>query len=102
MLSSAVTQYVSAFDQEDWSLEKRGNGRDGTFEELAAIYLAGSNLESNDMTLLRALLAMFSSRSPRQELCCEKAGCWNIGHTCASFSSLIGMPIVLVMVLWDN
>src|ERR1700761_517525 len=44
---------------------------------------------------------MFSSGSPCQELCWGKAGC-RLGRTCASFSSLIGMPIVLVMAIWDS
>jgi hypothetical protein len=68
-----------------------------TFEELATVDLAGGDLECDNMAL---------QRRRRQYRSVGRGSCVSLGaaqrwdgkeRTCASFSSLIGMPIVLVM-----
>jgi hypothetical protein len=61
----------------------RKNGHMGTFEEFAAVDLAGGNFECYDVALRKrsVLDGQVSSRTDR---------------TCASLRSLIGMPIVEV------
>jgi hypothetical protein len=48
-----------------------------TFEELATVHLAGGNLESNDMTLLKSRVSKYSLADLPLELVYEKAGCVN-------------------------
>ena len=59
-----------------------------TFEEFAAVDLAGSDLECDAMTLVSTIMVSFCfllSKSRNNPQC---------GPTCASLSSLMGMPIV--------
>lgn len=62
-----------------------------TFEELAAVGLAGGDLEGNDMALDKV-----SGRG-------IFGGAGKEARTCASFRSLIGIPIVDVMTaVWEE
>lgn len=68
------------------------NGEKCTIEELAAVGLAGCDFESHDVAL-RTLIWVSKGQTGRRGRSGSGMRC-----TCASLRSLIGMPIVEVMV----
>jgi len=84
---------AGVFAEGDGSRHDRGLSGKGrrTFYELPSVDLARGDLEGNDMVLEASNVSLRASNAFRNS---------NL-ITCASFSSFIGIPIVLVMAVSD-